>query len=104
MCPGRTETAQLQKIFKLLGTPKLEEWPQILELPLSRILRESVEFSISYAPQNLEDYFAGTVMTREGLDLLRRLLIYNPALRLSAADALMHPFFADIAAHAQAQA
>ena len=33
-----------------------------------------------------------------GLDLLARMLTFDPALRISAADALAHPYFADVAA------
>merc|ERR1711971_1055936 len=31
--PGNTDTDQLQKIFKLLGTPSEQSWPTITELP-----------------------------------------------------------------------
>ncbi len=39
-----------------------------------------------------------------GLDLLRRMLTYNPAERISATDALAHPFFSAPAAPAAAAA
>merc|ERR1712217_647430 len=31
--PGNTDTDQLQKIFKIMGTPSEQSWPTIAELP-----------------------------------------------------------------------
>lgn len=31
--PGVSEQDQLKRIFKLLGSPRVDEWPQVLELP-----------------------------------------------------------------------
>lgn len=98
--PGKTDTIQLLKIFKFLGTPSEVEWPQMPELPkYQTTIRDSVEFSsVQYRSVNLEEFFAGTVMTHEGIDLLRRMLVYNPAHRISATEAMQHPFFADLMA------
>ncbi len=30
---GKVEMEQLEKMFRLLGTPKLSEWPEFTELP-----------------------------------------------------------------------
>ena len=35
----------------------------------------------------------GTYLSETGFDLLSQLLCYNPAKRISAADALRHPYF-----------
>ena len=36
-------------------------------------------------------------MDKEGLDLLSRMLIYNPIQRITAKEALLHPYFKSIA-------
>ena len=33
MLQGKSEFEQLDKMFRLLGTPKVEHWPGVLELP-----------------------------------------------------------------------
>lgn len=41
-------------------------------------------------------------LDREGLDLLGRMLVYDPAARVTAREALTHPYFADLQALMQA--
>ncbi|KAL7553174.1 hypothetical protein ACHAWF_016419 [Thalassiosira exigua] len=88
---GTSEGDQLDRIFRLLGTPSVGEYPGIVELP-------------DYHP-NLPRYppppsgFAGLVPTLDaiGVDLLSKMLQYDPARRVTANEALKHPFFYDVA-------
>ena len=92
--PGTTNEDQLQKIFRLMGTPSERTWPGISQLP-----EYKHNFHV-YAPQNL-----GLIIPQMdpiGLDLLTRMLQLRPELRITAADALNHSWFNDLA-HSQAQ-
>ena len=98
---GRSEPEQLELIFKLLGTPTDAAWPGWDRLPLARELRMRPRAPASLrAALGLDaaaPYGAGAAahMSEAGLDLLRGLLMLDPARRISAADALAHPWFAE---------
>jgi cyclin-dependent kinase len=86
--PGSSEQDQLQRIFKLLGTPVIDQWPEMAELPEYKpdfpvYPRKDLKSVI----QNLDD---------AGLDLLSKMIQYNPNDRISAAAAMSHPFFNDL--------
>lgn len=93
--PGKTNEDQLQRIFKLMGTPTEQTWPG-----LSQFSEYKPNF-IMYPPTDIR---ARVPMTDPyGLDLLSRTLMYQPQLRVSAKDALNHMYFRDIIFHVQNQ-
>jgi cyclin-dependent kinase len=87
--PGTSEADQLHRIFRSLGTPDETIYPEISQLPEWR-----PDFPVYPAPSNL----SGLVPTLDsvGLDLIQRMLCYNPAHRIPAQEALTHPFFNDL--------
>ncbi|KAF7994543.1 hypothetical protein HCN44_004015 [Aphidius gifuensis] len=85
--PGRTEIDQLQKIFKELGTPNDKILPGYSKLSIAQ------PFSMTaYSLDNLRQRF-GLTLTTNGIDLLTKLLTYDPSKRLTAEDSLRHEYF-----------
>ncbi|RDX50638.1 Pkinase-domain-containing protein [Lentinus brumalis] len=85
--PGDSEIDQIFKIFRVLGTPNEEIWPGVHQLP---------DYKPSFphwAPQDLREHV--TTLDAEGIDLLKLMLTYDTAKRISAKRALKHPYFAD---------
>jgi cyclin-dependent kinase 3 len=85
---GDTEIGQLFEMFQVLGTPNEANglWPGVSRLP---------DFQNAFprwAPQDMKALIP--TMDAQGLDLIARMLRYDPAERISAADALSHPWFA----------
>lgn len=86
--PGDSEIDELFSIFKILGTPTEETWPGVTELP-----SYSSTFP-KFRKRNLADILPGADPL--AIDLIEKMLIYDPAKRISAKDALDHPYFADL--------
>jgi len=85
---GDCDIDQLQRIFRTLGTPNETTWRGISLLPG---YESQVKPSNTYNPKS----FLKEVLKMEGhgLDLLEKMLPYDPALRISAMNALKHPYF-----------
>jgi serine/threonine protein kinase len=84
--PSRnTEIDQLALIFRLLGTPDHEKHPELMGLSANK-----VTFKTSLPPARLS---SNVPLSASGLDLLSRMLEYEPSKRITAADALKHRYF-----------
>lgn len=87
---GTSESDQLDRIFRLLGTPTLSDYPGLADLP---------EYSVDlprYAPPRGGIGGLVPALDPTGIDLLSKMLQYDPAKRITAAEALEHPFFYDM--------
>eukprot|EP01136_Pigoraptor_vietnamica_P020542 Opistho-1_new@69558 len=86
--PGSSTSDQLTRIFKVLGTPSEETWPGVSELP-----EWKADFPV-FKPVPLHTVLP--MIDPYGLDLLQRMLQYQPELRISAEEAMNHPYFHDL--------
>jgi negative regulator of PHO system len=91
--PGTTNEDQLQKIFRLMGTPSERTWPGLTQFP------EYKQNWNVFATQDMRLYLPQIDQT--GLQLLGQMLQLRPELRISATDALRHPWFAEYVAREQ---
>ncbi|KNC51084.1 CMGC/MAPK/ERK7 protein kinase [Thecamonas trahens ATCC 50062] len=84
--PGSSTLNQLERIFNLIGRPSDEDLASI-ESPFAAAMMQRItaEKTVSFAEQ-----FPSASL--EGVDLMLRLLQFNPAKRISVRDALRHPF------------
>ena len=87
--PGRSETDELNKIFKLLGTPSERVWSGFNNLPGAK-----VKF-VDYPVSSLRDKFPERMLSEAGLTLLKELLTYDPKKRISCKDALNSSYFTE---------
>ncbi|KAI4094978.1 MAG: hypothetical protein LQ348_006525 [Seirophora lacunosa] len=86
--PGTTNEDQLQKIFRLMGTPSERSWPGITTFP------EYKSGWHVYATQDLRMILP--TVDPAALDLLGRCLQLRPEMRISAQDSLQHVWFRDL--------
>lgn len=88
--PGDSEIDEIFKIFRILGTPTEAEWPGVTSFP---------DFKASFpkwerkAEDELVNADGVKNLGEEGLNLLESLLVYDPAGRISAKQAVHHPYF-----------
>ncbi|WAQ84627.1 hypothetical protein PtA15_5A200 [Puccinia triticina] len=85
--PGAGEIDQIGKIFKILGRPTEEIWPGLKLLP------NALKFDLNAIQpySTLRQKFR--YVTEAGIDLMNKLLTYDPIQRISADEALKHPYF-----------
>ncbi|XP_039627303.1 cyclin-dependent kinase 1 [Polypterus senegalus] len=88
---GDSEIDQLFRIFRTLGTPNNEVWPDVESLPdYKNTFPKWKPGTLSSVVKNLNE---------DGIDLLSKMLIYDPAKRISARQALNHSYFDDLDKH-----
>lgn len=82
---GDSEIDQIFKIFRVLGTPSETVWPDIVYLP---------DFKPSFPKWSRRDlHEVVPSLDARGLDLLDKLVTYDPIHRISAKRAVQHPYF-----------
>jgi len=82
-----SELAQLDMVCKVLGKPSEREWSMMNELEGIGVLG-GIE---AYQGMDLSEEFPQ--LSDQGMDLLLSFLQFDPKRRLSAQEALRHPFF-----------
>ena len=87
----QNEVELIGMIFKLLGPPTNKTWPDYASLPLAKTITLP-----SPQPHLFRQKFP--YLTASGLDLLMSFLTYDPEQRISADEAMKHPYFTYVAA------
>lgn len=82
---GKYEKDQLAKIFQVLGTPADEEWPENAAILKSNFASMPKKALSELVPE----------LEPQGEDLLEKMLNFEPNRRISASEAMRHPYFAD---------
>jgi cell division cycle 2-like protein len=93
---GQGELDQIDKIFQMVGTPTEENWPDFKKLPSGSIFRWKKQEKILLAekfPINTPPHVQQTFLDGNGYDLLSKLLALDPQERITAQQALDHPYF-----------
>ncbi|KAH8021280.1 hypothetical protein HPB51_013955 [Rhipicephalus microplus] len=83
---GNSEIDQLFRIFRVLGTPTVDTWPEVTQLP---------NYNPTF-PMWRKNIVAELLPEAdcEAVDLLLKMLIYSPRERISAKGATAHPYLA----------
>ena len=79
---GDSEIGQIFKIFSVMGSPTEQTWPDMNKLP---------DYKPTFPKWNknrLKEVSPN--LCEKGLDLLSKMLAYNPADRITAKEALNH--------------
>lgn len=85
---GDSEIDQLFRIFRILRTPTEELWPGVTQFnAFQTIFPKWTSMNLRSSLKEIEP---------AGADLLEQLFIYNPCQRITARQALLHPYFDDL--------
>ena len=91
---GRDNVDQLTKISAVLGTPDLFEYCNKYNVTLSSELKKAVGYRQNMRREWISMCAPGCpTPCDDGLDLLDKLLVYDHKKRLTATEAMKHPFF-----------
>ncbi|TQD96775.1 hypothetical protein C1H46_017668 [Malus baccata] len=93
---GKTEFDQLDKIFKILGTPNETIWPGYSKLPGVKVNFVKHPYNLLRKKFPATAFTGSPVLSDAGFNLLNRLLTYDPEERITAGDALNHEWFREV--------
>ncbi|KAI9190588.1 kinase-like domain-containing protein [Polychytrium aggregatum] len=94
LLPGKVELEQISLIYKFLGPPSLQDWPELADLPYYDTFKPTAQQSST--SQNIQrnsarHHFPNA--TQSELDLLFWFLTFRPSRRVRVSQALKHTYF-----------
>jgi serine/threonine protein kinase len=89
LAPGNNETDQMMKLCSVLGTPSMSQWPEGYKLASQMGFRFP-----QYRGMNFRELMPTASM--EALELILRMLSWDPQKRPTAAECLEHSYFSPI--------
>ncbi|XP_017970959.1 PREDICTED: cyclin-dependent kinase G-2 isoform X1 [Theobroma cacao] len=93
---GKTEFDQLDKIFRILGTPNETIWPDFSKLPGVKVNFVKHQYNLLRKKFPATSFTGTPVLSDAGFDLLNKLLTYDPEKRITAEAALNHEWFREV--------
>lgn len=87
---GNSEVSQFQVICEIIGYPSKEDWPAFYDEE-KRDFRKSVEKSSVNRKNRLSTVFPNA--SENCINLLSRMLCWDPSKRIELKEALYHPYF-----------
>jgi cell division cycle 2-like len=97
--PGQGELDQLAKICALIGAPTESTWPSFCDLPNAKnIYLQGPPRSLLAGKLRTDAYSRKTPLTAMGVELLAQMLALDPERRITADEALQHPYFSELPA------
>ncbi|KAL0364299.1 UNVERIFIED_CONTAM: Cyclin-dependent kinase G-2 [Sesamum angustifolium] len=93
---GKTEVDQLDKIFKILGTPNETIWPGLSKLSGAKVNFVKHKYNLLRKKFPATSFTGSPVLSDAGFDLLNKLLTYDPEKRITAEAALNHEWFQEV--------
>lgn len=90
---GKGELAQISEIAHMLGAPSEQRWKGFTQLPGWQ--------RVSFRKAPIQSQLTSTMkkaaqVTDNAIDLISKMLEYDPQRRISAAEALVHPYFSEL--------
>merc|ERR1719487_2042593 len=92
LLPGKTDIEQLSLIFELFGAPTDQIWPDIYSYPL---LLDNPTFLVPFQRAHVFNRINTRILDigEHGYNFINSLMMYDPRRRITAKDALRHPYF-----------
>ena len=87
--PGTSTLNQLERVIELLGKPKMEDI-DALDANLAKNVLDNIHVT---KKRSFQSFFPGS--SEAAFDLIKKMLVFNPKKRITAEQALKHPYIVE---------